>query len=178
MKVRTRAVNLLDQGFHISCVWSLAVEYLWGIQGQAHHLCSKRACHCQWRPKDGLIVQMKNKNGAMASCVHEYVNQSPSDLWVCSELRWSCSIIGETGVMLGRVKISKLSTWHTMASRVPVWDMSSTSQRCAYSRFVSPAPNFASGSVSRGRKRFHSPAALASACNCWCLAGIVQVSCS
>lgn len=40
-------------------------------------------------------------------------------------------------------------------------DMPMTSHRCAYSTLVSPAPYFFSGSVSKGRKRFQSPSALA-----------------
>lgn len=40
-------------------------------------------------------------------------------------------------------------------------DVPMTSQKCAYSTLVSPAPYFFSGSVSTGRKTFQSPSALA-----------------
>ena len=40
-----------------------------------------------------------------------------------------------------------------------------TSHKCAYSMLVSPAPYFFLGSVSRGRKRFQSPSALAFSCH-------------
>lgn len=36
-----------------------------------------------------------------------------------------------------------------------------SSHKCVYSTLVSPAPYFFSGSVSKGRKRFQSPSALA-----------------
>ena len=159
MKIKSGAVKvLLDQSLHISCVWSLAVEYFWGIQGQAHHLC-----------RNNMIVTTKWCVNSILRC-HIMTSFNSSRL---------LTVRANQSENLDSFSDQQRRTWKVL-EMLPhqSGNTFSTSQRCAYSRFVSPAPNFASGSVSRGRKRFHRPAALASCCSCWCLAGMVHVSCS
>ena len=186
---------LLDQRFHIPSVWSLTVEYFWGIQRETHNLLKKSG----WK-----LCQSYDSN--LFELSKFFVNLLPR--FQLSLIYDQCSLIRHNTILnigkginkfwvgiftsQGHIESPKQHVSESVTTpakmigpRLTDYELHEgqqhvcfTSQRWAYSRLVRPAPYLDSGSVSRGRKRFHRPAALASCCSCWCLAGMVQSSSS